>query len=437
MSDFERSGDRAGVTYDEPARRRTPGTFFADLGDRLARGFNSFDRPQPDEGEWEDYEELDQPTQAVDSIPPSEPSPRRFQTVLHGYDRDAVDDYIDGLEHEIGQMAAKLSAQRSAPPPPPAPSVEDEIARVGQETSAILRVAHEQAAEITRRARVEAERCVADAASNAVAMTDDAKRKLRQLDSETDAVWTERIRLIEDVRNVATSLFSLAEDACDRFPEDADRGGSAGPAIASPAKPTESEAPRAPERKTQPGPMGPATAAGSAHAGPASPPSTPQGPVPHAAPAPAPAPVAAQPTARSPESPAGRVAGPVARLGAAGLEQLRAELGLRVQARRQPPAERGASKLAAERGCVLEQVVAGEDHESADVPHREAVRAPGQLSHPAVAHIDRSRIQPGQGTLDVGRGPLRERREAAGVDHASVVVERRVIEPEGVGSVAG
>ena len=301
MSDFERSGDRAGVTYDEPARRRTPGTFFADLGDRLARGFNSFDRPQPDEGEWEDYEELDQPTQAVDSIPPSEPSRRRFQTVLHGYDRDAVDDYIDGLEHEIGQMAAKLSAQRSAPPPPPAPSVEDEIARVGQETSAILRVAHEQAAEITRRARVEAERCVADAASNAVAMTDDAKRKLRQLDSETDAVWTERIRLIEDVRNVATSLFSLAEDACDRFPEDADRGGSAGPAsaIASPAKPTESEAPRAPERKTQPGPMGPATAAGSAHAGPASPPSTPQGPVPHAAPAPAPAPspapVAAQP----------------------------------------------------------------------------------------------------------------------------------------------
>ncbi|MGO9892016.1 MAG: DivIVA domain-containing protein [Solirubrobacteraceae bacterium] len=237
MSDFERSGDRAGVTYDEPARRRTPGTFFADLGDRLARGFNSFDRPQPDEGEWEDYEELDQPTQAVDSIPPSEPSRRRFQTVLHGYDRDAVDDYIDGLEHEIGQMAAKLSAQRSAPAPAPAPSVEDEIARVGQETSAILRVAHEQAAEITRRARAEAERCVADAASNAVAMTDDAKRKLRQLDSETDAVWTERIRLIEDVRNVATSLFSLAEDACDRFPEEGDRGGATASASATQAAP--------------------------------------------------------------------------------------------------------------------------------------------------------------------------------------------------------
>jgi hypothetical protein len=57
-------------------------------------------------------------------------------------------------------------------------------------------------------------------------MTEDATRKLRQLDSETDAVWAERIRLIEDVRNVATSLFSLAEDACDRFPEDAEKGGA-------------------------------------------------------------------------------------------------------------------------------------------------------------------------------------------------------------------
>src|ERR1700749_3508933 len=115
-------------------------------------------------------------------------------------------------------MAAKLSAQRA-----PTAGIGRELARVGEETSAILKVAHEQAAEITRRARVEADRCVADAAANAVAMTEDAKRKLRQLDSETDAVWAERVRLIEDVRNVATSLFSLAEDASDRFPEDGEK----------------------------------------------------------------------------------------------------------------------------------------------------------------------------------------------------------------------
>ncbi len=244
MSDFERSGDRAGVTYDEPARRRSPGTFFADIGDRLARGFNNFDRPQPDDPEWEPYDDVDQPTAAVDTVPPPEPQRKRFATAHHGYDRDAVDDYIDGLEHEIGQMAAKLSAQRSSP----SSAIEAEISRVGEETSAILRVAHEQAAEITRRARAEADRCVADAAANAVAMTEDAKRKLRQLDSETDAVWTERVRLIEDVRNVATSLFSLAEDACDRFPEDSDKGGAtvSAAAVTPAAKAATTSAPKAP-----------------------------------------------------------------------------------------------------------------------------------------------------------------------------------------------
>src|SRR6185312_1479029 len=80
------------------------------------------------------------------------------------------------------------------------------------------------------------------AAANAVAMTEDAKRKLRQLDTETDAVWAERGRLIEDVRNVATSLFSLAEDAAERFPEDGERGGAT-VAAAMPASAPESSAP--------------------------------------------------------------------------------------------------------------------------------------------------------------------------------------------------
>jgi hypothetical protein len=222
MSDFERNG----MAYDEPVKRRSPGNWFADLGDRLARGFNAYDRPPAEEPEWEPYEDADQPTAAVDAVPWETPR-KRFVTVLHGYDRDAVDAEIAALEREIDD----LRAQRL-----PAPSIEAEIERVGEETSAILRVAHEQATEITRRARVEAERCVSDAAANAVSMTEDAKRKLRQLDTETDAVWAERGRLIEDVRSVATSLFSLAEDAADRFPEDGDRsGGGATVAVAAPA----------------------------------------------------------------------------------------------------------------------------------------------------------------------------------------------------------
>ena len=281
MSDFERSGDRAGVTYDEPMKRRSPGTFFADLGDKLARGFNGFDRPQPDDADWDRYEEMDQPTAAVDTLTPEEPSRRRFSTSLHGYDRDAVDDYIDGLEHEIGQMAAQLSAQRS-----PTTAVQAEIDRVGEETSAILRVAHEQAAEITRRARVEAERCVSDAAANAVSMTEDAKRKLRQLDSETDAVWAERMRLIEDVRNVATSLFSLAEDATDRFPED---GGKESATVATSAVQPATKPVPAAQPAPAPGALAPATPAASAQHRPATP-----SPVAASQPMPTPSPVADQ-----------------------------------------------------------------------------------------------------------------------------------------------
>jgi cell division septum initiation protein DivIVA len=252
MTDFERSGERAGVTYDEPAKRRSPGTFFADLGDRLARGFSSFDRPKADEPEWEPYEEeLDQPTAPAEVVPSPEPSRKRFPTALHGYDRDAVEDYIEGLEYEIGQMAAKLSAERSAERSP-TPAIETELARFGEETSAILRVAHEQATEITRRARAEADRCVADAAANAVKMTEDAKRNLRQLDSETDAVWAERVRLIEDVRTVATSLFSLAEDAHDRFPDDAERGA---PTISVSATAPEPRATPAPEPAAEQNPL--------------------------------------------------------------------------------------------------------------------------------------------------------------------------------------
>jgi DivIVA domain-containing protein len=228
MSDFERSG----MAYDEPAKRRSPGTFFADLGDRLAKGFTAIDRPADDEAEWEPYDEPDQPTAVADALP-WEQDRKRFPTALHGYDRDAVDAHLAALEREMDD----LRAQRS-----PAPAIEEELERLGAETSAVLRVAHEQAAEITRRAQVQADRCVADAAANAVAMTEDAKLKLRQLDTETDAVWAERGRLIEDVRNVATALFSLAEDAADRFPEDGDRSGAT---VAVPTHASSSAAPLA------------------------------------------------------------------------------------------------------------------------------------------------------------------------------------------------
>ena len=142
-----------------------------------------------------------------------------FPVVRSGYDRDAVDAYLNELEQEIDELRAHRSSDDA---------VSTEIKRIGEQAAAILQTAHQQAAETTRKAREEAEKCLSDAAANAISMNDEAKSKLRELDTETDAVWRERSRLIEDVRSVATALFSLAEEATERFPSEDDKRAASG-----------------------------------------------------------------------------------------------------------------------------------------------------------------------------------------------------------------
>ena len=98
-----------------------------------------------------------------------------------------------------------------------------EIERIGEQTASILVVAHDQAHETTRRAQEQAERCIADAAANAVSITAEAQERLRELDDETDSVWRERDRLLEDTRGVSQRLAALVDEAVSRFPADADK----------------------------------------------------------------------------------------------------------------------------------------------------------------------------------------------------------------------
>jgi vacuolar-type H+-ATPase subunit H len=136
-----------------------------------------------------------------------------------GYNRAAVDARIAELEAELAELRA-MSAQ---------PSISEEIERLGEQTASILVVAHDQAhqttaaaeqkaKEMTRLAQEQADRCIADAASNAVAITEKAKRELGELDEETDTVWRERTRLLDDARTVGNALIALAQDATARFP---------------------------------------------------------------------------------------------------------------------------------------------------------------------------------------------------------------------------
>lgn len=144
----------------------------------------------------------------ADVPPPS--ADDRFPIGPIGYNRAAVDERIAELEQELGKLR-EIN---------PAVSITDEIERLGEQTASILVVAHGQAHETTRLAQEQADRCLADAASDAEAITTEAKRRLQELDNETDTVWRERERLLDDARNVGLALIALAEEAAERFPAD-------------------------------------------------------------------------------------------------------------------------------------------------------------------------------------------------------------------------
>jgi hypothetical protein len=203
MSYFRRTEDVVEESQDD----RSAGSRWGDLGDRLARVFTVQERRDIDEAEYEPGEV------AEDELLAEDPGGvGRFPVGPFGYNRSAVDQYLAEVDRELDEL------RRSRQPQPM--SINEEIERLGEQTASILVVAHDQAHETTRHAQEQADRCIADAASNAVAITEQAKQQLRQLDSETDAVWQERQRLIEDVRTTASALVALAEEASQRFPAD-------------------------------------------------------------------------------------------------------------------------------------------------------------------------------------------------------------------------
>jgi DNA repair exonuclease SbcCD ATPase subunit len=133
----------------------------------------------------------------------------RFPTAALGYSRQAVDRHVAELEAEVRRLRDRVGEPVS---------ITEEIERLGEQTASILVVAHDKAHETARRAEQHAAQAVTDAARDAERITGEAERRLRELDEETDAVWRERERLLEDVRVVSRTLATLADDAAERFP---------------------------------------------------------------------------------------------------------------------------------------------------------------------------------------------------------------------------
>ena len=191
---------------------RPAGSRWGGIGERLVKVFTVQEPDETEPSVLEPAGETAEHDALAEDETPASGTGGRFPVGPFGYNRSAVDQYVGDLERELEDL-------RATRPEPPV-SITEEIERLGEQTASILVVAHDQAGETTRRAQEQADRCIADAAANAVSITAQAKGQLRELDTETDAVWQERRRLLDDVRGTAAALIALADDAAGRFPED-------------------------------------------------------------------------------------------------------------------------------------------------------------------------------------------------------------------------
>lgn len=205
--------DRPGVTLDEPAKRRSPGSRLADLGDRLARTFSTSDQTLPNR-EVENGE-VEFPLDGGRPVPWDDQALPRFPIAKKGYDCSAVDEHVADLERELVELDREVADLRAGTAA--SGEVATEIERIGEQASAILLAAHDGAQETTRAAQAQADRCIADAAANAIAITTKANRELGDLESEKTSVYRERALLLEDIRRVGAALSSLADDAPEHF----------------------------------------------------------------------------------------------------------------------------------------------------------------------------------------------------------------------------
>ncbi len=230
-----------GVTLDQPVKRRSAAERFAHFGDRIARSFPSTARgsdldPDPTMVSEPDYPEDDQLTSWYEVVP-------RFPIARSGYDCGAVDDHIALLEQELSELDRELADLRARVPAQD--EVAAEIQRLGEQTSAILLAAHDKARDTTRQAQEQADRCIADAAANAVNITAEANRQRDHIEDDVRRLFGERTRLLSDMETLAGTLATVAREASNRFPARPAASSAPAPVAAPKAGATEDPPPAA------------------------------------------------------------------------------------------------------------------------------------------------------------------------------------------------
>jgi cell division initiation protein len=132
---------------------------------------------------------------------------RSFPIVMRGYDRAAVDAFVQ----EVLQLVRELEGTQSHES-----VIQRALEEVGEETASILQRAHETADEIAARSRAQAEGRLQRAEREADLLRQDADAYSEKIIVDTRLLWEERQQLIEDIRQLAEDVLSTAENALDR-----------------------------------------------------------------------------------------------------------------------------------------------------------------------------------------------------------------------------
>lgn len=206
-----------------------------------------------------------------------------FPAAIRGYDRAAVDRYVERMSRLITELEMSSS---------PEAAVRHALDEVSEETREILQRAHDTAEEITARSRAKADDRLQTAEGEAAELRETAERdvaelretaerevarmreaanretqhlrataeresdellagarreadetieaaemRARELARSAETVWRERRRLIEDMRAVGEQLVAIGEVESKRFPRFGEEGSEVAELLRDPAEP--------------------------------------------------------------------------------------------------------------------------------------------------------------------------------------------------------
>jgi hypothetical protein len=158
--------------------------------------------------EYAIFQQITAPTTRLPDDPVRVTAEVDFPVALRGYDRVAVDAYVQRMSH----LVAELGATRS-----PEGAVQRALERVGAQISGVLERARDSAEQITAQSRREAEDRLEVTGQEAVQIVAAAAHRVEDLDAEAERIGAER-RLIGDACELAGQLIALTDAANRRFP---------------------------------------------------------------------------------------------------------------------------------------------------------------------------------------------------------------------------